>query len=206
MAQSPRCEHSVLGLLPLVDCAIIIFSCMNFRALLLVCFFFIPAVAQDKIRQTETLSTASKIVVAHIEKLEIKGSAVFTLVSVNQDGTLVGNLVYSLPEADRTKISQALNQPVTNIPANLISNNIAAKFGKAAHCPDMILEIEDLDLDLNGTKFHLNHFPATLVETQSKLSRALCIWTDRINKGITNKGVVQYINLLLKGEEEEKSQ
>ncbi len=179
---------------------------MNFRALLLVCFFLIPGFAQDKVKHTETLSTASKIVVAQAEKLEIKGSAVFTLVSVNQDGTLVGNLVYSLPEADRTKISQVLNQPITNIPANLITNNIAAKFGKSAHCPDMILEIGEVDVELSGTKFHLNHFGVTLVETQSKLARALCIWTDRINKGITNKGVVQYINLLLKGEEEEKSQ
>ena len=179
---------------------------MNFRALLLVCFLYIIGFAQEKIRQTETLSTASKIVVAQAEKLEVKGSAVFTLVSVNQDGTLIGNLVYSLPETDHTKIAQALNQPIANIPANLITNNIAAKFGKSAHCPEMILEIGDVDLELNGTKFHLNHFAATLVETQSKLSRALCIWTDRINKGITNKGVVQYINLLLKGEEEEKSQ
>ena len=205
MAQSPRCEHSVLELLPRVDCAFIIFSCMNFRALLLVCFFLIPGFAQDKVKRTETLSTASKIVVAQAEKLEIKGSAVFTLVSANQNGTLIGNLVYTLPEAERTKIAQAINQPIANIPANLTSNNITAKFGKSAHCPEMILEIRDLDIELSGTKFHLNHFVVTLVETQSKLSRALCIWTDRINKGITNKGVVQYINLLLKGEEE-KSQ
>ena len=179
---------------------------MNFHAFLFICLLCISAAAQDKIKHTETLSTASKIVVAQAEKLEIKGAAVFTLASANQDGTLIGNLVYTLPEAERTKIAKALNQPIAKIPANFTMNNISAKIEKSAHCPDMLLEIGDVDVELSGTKFHLNHFGVTLVETQSKLARALCIWTDRINKGITNKGVVQYINLLLKGEEEEKSQ
>ena len=179
---------------------------MNFRALLLVYFFLIPAFAQDKGKHTETLSTASKIVVAQAEKLEVKGSVVLTLVSANQDGTLIGNLVYTLPEAERTKIAQEINQPIANISAYLITKNISAKIEKNAHCPEIILEIGDLDLELSGTKLHLNHFVVTLVEIQSKLAGALCIWTDRLNKGITNKGVVQYINLLLKGEEEEKSQ
>ena len=179
---------------------------MNFRLLFLSCFFLIPAFAQDKPKHTETLSTASKIVIAQAEKLEIKGAAVFTLASANQDGTLIGNLVYTLPEAERTKIAQAINQPIANIPAYLITKNISAKIEKNAHCPEIILGIEELDLELSGTKLHLNHFVVTLVEIQSKLAGALCIWTDRLNKGITNKGVVQYINLLLKGEEEEKSQ
>ncbi len=179
---------------------------MNFRVLLLVCIFLIPVAAQDKVKHTETLSTASKIVVAQAEKLEVKGSAVFTLASANQDGTLIGNLVYTLPEAERTKIAREINQPIANIPAYLITNNISAKIEKNAHCPEIILEIGEVDLELSGTKLHLNHFVVTLVEIQSKLAGALCIWTDRLNKGITNKGVVQYINLLLKGEEEEKSQ
>ncbi len=179
---------------------------MNFRILFFACCLFVTGFAQDKIKHTETLSTASKIVIAQAEKLEMKGSAVFTLASANQDGTLIGNLVYALPETERTKIAQAFNQPITNIPANLTTNNVVAKFVKSAHCPEIILEIGELDLEISGSKLHLNHFVVTLVETQSKLARALCIWTDRINKGITNKGVVQYINLLLKGEEEEKTQ
>ncbi|MBL8206153.1 MAG: hypothetical protein JNM09_18100 [Blastocatellia bacterium] len=164
--------------------------------------------AQEKVRKTETISTIGKLTPSKLKTTEglseIKGIAVFTLASANNDGTLTGNLVYTLPELERQKIAQALNKPVTEIPANLTTNNLIAKFAKNTHCPDIHLEFAELDLELSGTRLHLNRFVLDLAETPSKLSRALCIWTDRTNKGVTNAGIVQYINLLLKGEEDEE--
>jgi hypothetical protein len=170
---------------------------------LLACCFVLPTFAQEKVKKTETISTASKFVGAQLNTTSIKGTAVFTLASANNDGTLTGNLVYNLPEPERQKIAQALNKSVAEIPASIAANNLSAKLEKNTHCPDIHLEFAELDFDLSGTRLHLNRFVLSLAETHQKLARALCIWTERTNKGVTNKGIVQYINLLLKGEEDE---
>lgn len=172
---------------------------------LIVCLFALPpfVFAQEKVRKTETISTASKLILAKFNTTEVKGAVIFTLASANDDGTLMGNLVYALPEMERQKMAQSLNQPLAAIPANLTANNLVAKFVKNTHCPDIRLEFAALDLEVAGTKLQLNQFVLNLAETQQKLARALCIWTDRTNKGVINKGIVQYINLLLKGEEDE---
>ena len=164
----------------------------------------VASFAQEKVRKTETISTASKLILAKLNSTEVKGTAIFTLASVSNDGTLTGNLVYTLPELERQKIAQALNKPIAEIPANLTANNLIAKFAKNTHCPDIHLEFVELDLEVLGTKLHLTPFVLRLTESDQKLSRALCIWTDRTNKGVINKGIVQYINLLLKGEEGEE--
>ncbi len=173
--------------------------------LLLACLFALQTFAfpQGKVRKTETISTTSKLILAKLNIIEVKGTAVFTLASASNDGTLIGNLVYTLPERARQKIAQSLNKPRAEIPVNVAVNNLAAKLEKNTHCPDIHLEFAELDLELSGTKLHLNHFVLSLTETPQKLARALCIWTDRTNKGVINKGIVQYINLLLKGEEDD---
>lgn len=186
-----------------------LFANANFRPIVgilcCICFFALPAIAQEKVRKTETISTTSKLILAKLNSTEIKGTAVYTLASANPDGTLIGNLVYTLPELERQKIAQALNKPLTEIPAYLTANNLSAKFEKNTHCPDIHLEFAELDLELSGTKLHLNRFVLSLMETPNKLARALCIWTNRTNRGVTNKGIIQYINLLLKGEEEDET-
>ncbi len=171
---------------------------------MLACLFALPAFAQEKVKKTETISTTSKLILAKLHTTEIKGTAVFTLAAANHDGTLTGNLVYTLPELERQKLAQALAKPVAEIPVNLTANNVVARFAKNTHCPDIRLELAELGFELSGLKLHLKRFVLSLTEAPTKLSRALCIWTDRANKGITNNGIVQYINLLLKGEEGEE--
>ncbi len=182
---------------------------VNFSRIIgiLFCILLLPAsfFAQEKVRKTETISTTSKLIVAKLNAIEVKGIAVFTLASANQDSTLIGNLVYTLPEIERQKIAHSLNKPLAEIPANLTANNFIAKLVQNTHCPDIWLEFTELDLELSGTRLHLNRFVLSLTETPQKLSRALCIWTNRTNKGVTNKGIVQYINLLLKGEGDEEA-
>ncbi|MBS1811583.1 MAG: hypothetical protein JST84_25705 [Acidobacteria bacterium] len=178
-----------------------------FRSLfLLTCLIAIPAIAfsQAKVRKTETISTTSKITLAKLNTIEIKGTAVYTLAAADSDGTLTGNLVYSLPELERQKIAQALSKPLAEIPANLTANNLTAKLEKNTHCPEIHFEFAELNLEISGTRLQLNRFILSLTESDQKLSRALCIWTERTNKGVANKGIVQYINLLLKGEEDEE--
>lgn len=183
-----------------------IFICMFRLLFLLACLTALPAVtfSQEKVKKTETISTTGKITLAKLNALEVKGIAIYTLASANYDGTLTGNLVYNLPELERQKIAQALNKSLAEIPASLAANNLAAKLEKNTHCPEIHLEFADMNLEISGTQLQLNRFVLRLTETPQKLSRALCIWTDRTNKGATNKGIVQYINLLLKGEEDEE--
>jgi hypothetical protein len=173
--------------------------------LLFACLVSVSAFAQEKVRKTETISTTSKLLLAKFNATEIKGTAIYTLAIVNNDGTLTGNLVYTLPEAERQKLAQALRKPLTEIPANLTANNLLAKFAHHTHCPDIRLEFAALEWELLGTKLHLNRFVLSFAETPGKLSRALCIWTERRNKGVANQGIVRYINFLLKGEEDEES-
>lgn len=178
-----------------------------FRQLFFLAFLLLllaGALAQQKVRKTETISATSKFTLAKLNALEIKGTAVFTLASADYDGTLTGNLVYTLPEPERQKIAQALNNPLTEIPATLTATNLMAKLEKNTHCPEIHLEFADVNFEISGTKLQLDRFVLRLTETPQKLSRALCIWTERTNKGVANKGIVQYINLLLKGEEDEE--
>lgn len=174
--------------------------------ILFACLVAIPILtfAQEKVRKTETISTTSKITLAKLNATEIKGTAIYTLASANYDGTLIGNLVYNLPALERQKIAQVLNKPLAEIPASLAANNLTAKLEKNTHCPEIHLEFTELNFDVAGTKLQIGHFVLKLIETPQKLSHALCIWTDRTNKRVTNKGIVQYINLLLKGEEDEE--
>jgi hypothetical protein len=171
---------------------------------LLVCLLAVPAIAQQKVRQTETISATSKFTLAKLNTLDIKGTAIYTLAAAADDGTLTGNLVYLLPELERQKIAQSLSKPLTEIPTTLTANNLTATLAKNTHCPEVHLEFAELSLEIAGTKLHLNRFVLRLTETPQKLSRALCIWTERTNKGVANKGIVQYINLLLKGEEDDE--
>ncbi len=125
----------------------------NFRRIvgISVCLLLLPltAFAQEKVRKTETISTTSKLILAKLNTTEVKGTAIFTLASVSNDGTLTGNLVYTLPDLGRQKIAQALNKPIAEIPANLTANNLSAKFAKNTHCPDIHLEFAELDLELS---------------------------------------------------------
>ncbi len=162
------------------------------------------AFAQEKARKTETISTASKLIAAKLDAIEVKGIAMFTLAAVSNDGTLTGNLVFTLPDVERQKIAQSLNKPLTEIPAYLAASNFTARFEKNTHCPDLRLVVTELKLEVAGSKLHFNRFILTFPEGPQRLARALCIWTDRTNKGVVNTGIVQYINLLLKGEEDEE--
>lgn len=172
--------------------------------LLLVCLLALPAIAQQKVRKTETISATSKFTLAKLNTLDIKGTAIYTLAAAADDGTLTGNLVYLLPAPERQKIAQSLSKPLAEIPTTLTANNLSAKLEKNTHCPEVHLEFAELRLEIAGTKLQLNRFVLSLTETPQKLSRALCIWTERTNKGVANKGIVQYINLLLKGEEDDE--
>ena len=175
----------------------------------LLLIFLTSGVAQEKVKKTETISTAGKIISGQLKltenkTIEVKGTAIFTLASVNPDGSLLGNLVYVMPENVRQKIAGDAHKQMAEVPANIAVKDVSAKLKKNAHCPEIQLEFAELETEISGTKLHLNHFVLNFIDTPQKLSRALCIWTDRANKGDNNKGIVQYINLLLKGEEEEE--
>ena len=182
------------------------YFCVTFCLLLI---FFAPSFAQDKVKKTETISTASKITSGQLKlnenkTIEVKGTAVFTLAAVNPDGSLSGNLVYIIHEDVRQKIAQEAHKQIAEVPANIAVKDVSAKLKKNTHCPEIQLAFAELETEISGTKLHLNHFVLNFIDTPQKLSRALCIWTDRANKGDNNKGIVQYINLLLKGEEDEE--
>ena len=182
------------------------YFCVTFCLLLA---FLATGVAQEKVKKTETISTASKIISGQLKLtenkiIEVKATAVFTLASVNPDGSLLGNLVYGMPEDMRQKIAGEAHKQIAEVPVNIAVKDVSAKLKKNAHCPEIQLEFAELETEISGTKLHLKHFVLSFIDTPQKLSRALCIWTDRANKGDTNKGIVQYINLLLKGEEDEE--
>ncbi len=182
---------------------------MRWLISLLVCalFFFSPTVAQEKVKKTETIATTIKVLPGQLstdKPVEIPVSLTYTLTSANEDSTLSGNLSFLFTEKERKKIAEATGKPLTEIPASLAQQNISATFAKHTHCPEIQLGFSELDVAVAGTKLHLNRFVLSIRETPARIARGLCIWTDRANKGNNNKGIVQFINLLLKGEEDEE--
>lgn len=183
------------------------FRCFLFSFCFLLAPFFLAA--QEKVRKTETISTAPKIIIGKIkisetQNFEVKAPAVYTLTGVNDDNTLTGNFVLTLPEEARQKIARANSKQAAEIPATATVKDVGSKLENKTHCPEIRLEFAALEIEFSGTKIHVDRFVLILTENPQKLSRALCIWAERTNKGDKNNGIVQYINLLLKGEEEEE--
>jgi hypothetical protein len=65
---------------------------------------------------------------------EVRGNVTFTLTAANYNDTVVGTLVFTIPEEARKKIAEASGEPLTSIPASVSQKDVAAGFRKGTSC------------------------------------------------------------------------
>src|SRR5262249_32619741 len=96
---------------------------------------------------------------------EIRGKVTFTLKAANNDDTVDGILVLTIPNEARKKIAQASGKPLNSIPAYVMKKDVVAGFQNGTACPIVSIEIGATELDVVGAKLSFNHIVADVIET-----------------------------------------
>ena len=166
---------------------------------------------RENTKKPQTISTTPKVLAGKLQTsdgktLELRGQAVFTITTINADDSLTGALVYLIPDKDRQRASEKLGKPLTAIPASVMSKEISASFEKDTHCPEIHFAFAPIELEIAGTKLHLDRFSLTLDESPQELSKLFCIWTQvSSSQHQQTRGVIARIRVLLNGEEAEEA-
>ena len=184
----------------------------TFSAILtLVCLLAlsVTAVAQQKAKKPETISTVTKLVVSKLkisegEAFDVKGKATFTLVAANSDDSVTGTITYVVPEDARQKVAQLAGKPIAEVPATVTVKDVTANFQKATACPTVHLEFSPMDVKIAGVNSHFNRFVLDINEGAPELAKLFCVWTKQINAGRPRRGVITRMNVILNGEEEDQ--
>jgi hypothetical protein len=131
------------------------------------------------------------------EACEVRGKVTFTLTAVNYDDTMVGTLVFAIPEDARKKIAEVSGESLTSIPASVARKDVVAGFRKGTSCPIVSIEIGATELDLAGVKLSFDHIVVNVVENTQEVPRHFCVWTRQINANRPHRGVIASLNRLI---------
>ena len=131
------------------------------------------------------------------EACEVRGNVTFTLTAANYDDTVVGTLVFTIPEVARKKIAEATGEPLTSIPARVERKDLAAGFRKGTSCPEVSLEIGATELEVAGAKLSFDRVVVNVVETIEEVPQHFCVWTRQINANRSRRGVIASLNRLI---------
>ncbi|HEX5082689.1 MAG TPA: hypothetical protein VFY40_11625, partial [Blastocatellia bacterium] len=69
------------------------------------------------------------------EAREVRIKVTYTLTAANYDDTMVGTLVFTIPEDARKKIAETVCEPLSSIPASVTRKDVVAGFRKETSCP-----------------------------------------------------------------------
>src|SRR5215510_4265304 len=107
----------------------------------------------------------AKFKLGESEAREVRGNVTFTITAANYDDTVVGTLVFTIPEEARKKIAEASGEPLTSIPARVERKDVTAGFRKGTTCPEVSLEIGATELEAPGAKLSFDRVVVNIVES-----------------------------------------
>jgi len=151
-------------------------------------------------------TTAPKLAIAKLKSDEsnvydARGKAAFTVTAANDNDTVTGTLVYTIPDEARQKIAQLSAKPLAAIPASVTKKDVVAGFQSGTACPVVILEIGATELELAGMKLRFNRITLDVIETADQVPQHFCAWTRQINAKRQRRGIIASLNRLLTGEQ-----
>jgi hypothetical protein len=146
---------------------------------------------------TPPKTSIAKFKLGESEVSEVRAIVTFTLKAANYDDTVVGTLVFTIPEEARKKIAEASGEPLTSIPASVARKDVAAGFRKGTSCPEVSLEIGATELDVAGAKLSFDRVVVNVVETLEEVPQHFCVWTRQINANRSRRGVIASLNRLI---------
>jgi len=141
--------------------------------------------------------SVAKFKLGESEACEVRGKVTFTLTAAKYDDTVVGTLVFTIPEEARKKIAEVSGEPLTSIPARVARKDVAAGFRKGTSCPEVSLEIGATELDVAGAKLSFDRVLVNVVETLEDVPQHFCFWTRQINANRLRRGVIASLNRLI---------
>jgi hypothetical protein len=161
-------------------------------------------------RKPQTFTTPPKAVTAYLSQsgqadYEIRGQAAFSVTAANNDDTLTGTFVYTLPDAARQKIATLAARPLDQIPALLAKKEVKATFQKETACPLLHWEVAPEELEIVGIKIHFKTVVLDVPETRDYLTQLFCHWARQINVNRQRRGLIAAVNRALNGDEPEES-
>jgi hypothetical protein len=183
---------------------------LTFACLLLVCLaaFAQPIAPQPNAQGAKPVvyATSPKLAVAKLKSGEanvydVRGKAAFTVTAANNDDTVAGTLVYTIPDESRQKIAQLSAKPLASIPASVTKKDVVAGFQRGTACPVVQLEIGATELDLAGVKLRFNRITLDVIETAEEVPQHFCAWTRQINAKRQRRGIIASLNRLIAAEQ-----
>jgi len=156
--------------------------------------------APQVVYTTPPKTSVAKLKLGESEAREVRGKVTFTLTAANYDDTVVGTLVFTIPEEARKKMAEASGEPLTSIPAIVAQKDVAAGFRKGTSCPMVILEIGATEMDVAGAKLSFDRVVVNVIETPEEVPQHFCVWTRQINANRHRRGVIASLNRLITAE------
>jgi hypothetical protein len=156
--------------------------------------------APQVVYTTPPKTSVAKFKLGESEAREIRGKVTFTLTAANYDDTVVGTLVFTIPEEARKKMAEASGEPLTSIPAIVAQKDVAAGFRKGTSCPVVSLEIGATEMNVAGAKLSFDRVVVNVIETHEEVPQHFCVWTRQINANRHRRGIIASLNRLITAE------
>jgi len=141
--------------------------------------------------------SVAKFKLGESEAREVRGNVTFTITAANYDDTVVGTLVFTIPEEARKKIAEASGEPLTLIPTSVAQKDVVAGFRKGTSCPLVSLEIGATEFDVTGAKLSFDRVVVNVTETPEGVPQHFCVWARQINANRQRRGVIASLNRLI---------
>jgi hypothetical protein len=146
---------------------------------------------------TRPKTVAARLNLSESETREVRVKVTFTLSAANYDDTIVGTLVFTIPEEARKKIAEVSCKPLSSIPASVARKDVVAGFRKGTSCPTVGIEIGDTELDVAEAKLSFKRIVVDVIETPEQVPQHFCFWTRQINADRPHRGVIASLNRLI---------
>ncbi len=151
-------------------------------------------------------TTAPKPVIAKLQlrdgsNLAVHGRASLTVTAANEDDTLAGTLIYTLPDDARQQIAQMAGKGLTDVPSSITVKDAIANFRHGTACPLVRLEVSVKEAETTGAKLHFDRVVLDIQETPDQMNQLFCSWTRQINAKRQRRGVIAAINRLIQVED-----
>lgn len=177
-----------------------------------------PPVLQEQKRESQTISTEPKEIVAELKigqriLEDVRGKVVFTPTEGNADDTLTGILIFKMSEAERKRIANQMKIALAEVPESLNKAGVIAGFERSAQCPELNFEffvrhknfdISRAEVSFGEGKLQFQPFILSFKESEGELSQMLCLWAKQIQVGRGPRGIWRAFTKVLKGKDPKK--
>ena len=153
--------------------------------------------APQVVYTTPPKTSVAKLKTGGSEAYEVRAIVTFTLTAANYDDTVVGTLVFKIPEEARKKIAEVSGEPLSSVPASVMRKDVVAGFQKGTSCPAVSIDFGAMELDVAGAKLGFERVVVAVIETPEVVPQHFCVWTRQINANRKRRGVIASLNRLI---------